>query len=138
MLHEVQQLVYAIGPLRAARELGVHRTTVLRWITGKVTPPASAVALLRSLVHGNAPSAGKEWEGWRFAGEYLLSPANEKFEPGDLLAMRYLRALAEHQRKQIRELERKLVAATRAAEAVDPAANDTAVWPTDVRTIERG
>lgn len=98
--------------------------------TGKVKVPASALSVMALECSGQNP--GPEWEGWRFHGEFLISPAGEKFTPGDILAAPWQAAASESYRARIATLEAQLIAATKAAAAVDPAVNDSAVWPNDV------
>lgn len=84
-------------------------------------------------MHKARPPAGFPL-GWRFNGEYLYSPAGDKFTPGDILAAPWQVAANESLRAKVARLEAELIAATKAAAAVDPAVNDSAVWPNDVRS----
>lgn len=130
-LLDVAALIDQIGPRLVARLCGVHRTTVLRWKAGQVRCPGSAVAMMRNYLEGHNP--GPEWQGWRMVGGDLISPAGDRFTPGDILASPWERAALESTQKRMRLLEAQLIQATKAAALVDPASNDSAIWPGDVR-----
>jgi hypothetical protein len=131
-LPPVHWLIDEIGLRRSAALCGVHRTTALRWKHGKVRAPASAVAVLYSALTSNNP--GPQWQGWKLSGEFFISPAGDKFTPGDILAGPWERAALASAQAKIQKLESQLIAATRAAAAVDVAGNDSAIWPGDVRS----
>jgi transcriptional regulator with XRE-family HTH domain len=128
---EVAALVEEIGPGAAARLCGVHRTTVGRWLSGKVAPPPSALDLLRIAASGQVPGMGGDWLGWRFAAGRLWSPNGVPYSPGDLMAQQYERPLIRALQRKVSELEARIVRMTKAAAQVDPAGNDSAIWPTD-------
>lgn len=129
---DISAYVDALGLHRVCELCKVHRTTVTRWVNGTVTPPASALLVLQLECSGQRP--GPEWQGWRMHGEFLYSPAGDKFTPGDVLAAPWQVAANESLRAQVARLEAQLIAATKAAAVVDQASNDSALWPNDVRS----
>ena len=130
---ELAKLVDELGPSRIASICRVHRTTVGRWLKGQVPIPESAILALRAYGWGEMPGLERAWDGWFFRDGLLWSPNGDKFDPGEIMALIYMRPLVIAQREQIAELEAKLIAATREATKYDPAANDRAIWESDVR-----
>jgi hypothetical protein len=114
---EAVELLDEIGPERAAELLNVHLTTVKRWYTGEVVAQGPVLIALRTLA-GRHWDNSPDWERWTIRDNALFSPGGERFYPGDLIGLRYLRQLQKHQERQIRLLRAKL------AEVTDGAAND--------------
>lgn len=79
---DIAALIDAIGPAAVARLCGVHRTTVRRWQSGQVTPPASAVALMVAEQSSHRP--GPQWSQWRLYGGHLYTPAGVAYTPADI------------------------------------------------------
>lgn len=131
---ELASLVEHLGAGRIASICRVHRTTVGRWLKGQVPVPESAILALRAYGWGEMPGLDRCWDGWFFRDGLLWSPDGNKFDPGEINALVYMRPLVIAQRKQIVELEAQLVAATKEATKHDPAANDRAIWEADVRS----
>jgi Phage protein len=123
-LQEVNRLIEQVGAARIQREIGVHRTTLLRWRRGTVAVPAAQLRALRALAYdtGTHPA----WEGWRIRDGKLHSPEGYTFTPGELLALPYVYGERNSLRDRVKDLE-----ATVAALSVDPhvrgdSANDAA------------
>lgn len=135
---ELKSLVEVLGQHRAADLCRVHRTTVGRWLKGQIDPPEAALIALRAAVTGQMPGRDRAWDGWYFQDGLLWSPEGYGFDSGQILARVYERQMIQALRKQIEDLEAKLVAATRELAKSDKAANDVAVWDTDVRTKAYG
>lgn len=132
---ELEYLIDAVGGRAYAEDLcRVHRTTMGRWLSGKIKPPAAALATLRAAAWGQMPGRDRTWDGWFFRDGLLWSPEGERFDAGEIRALVYMRKVITAQREQIVTLERQIVAATREASRHDPAANDNAIWPADVRS----
>lgn len=125
---ELRSLVDEVGPTWAASVCGVHRTTLGRWLSGAVPVPRAALNALRAAA-GRAPGMGGHWDGWRFVDGVLWSPEGYQYRPGDLMAQQYERPLIRALQKQVRDYEARIVSLTQAAAQVDPAGNDSAIWP---------
>ena len=97
------RLIELIGQRRVERELNVHRTTVQRWLDGRVRIPGSRHLAVRALL-GDLPGTAGAWTGWRFHDGHLLSPDGEKYTAGQVMAIGL-------QRQRIAQLERDLLAA---------------------------
>lgn len=133
-LLELKNLVSHLGANSAARTVGVHRTTLGRWLAGQVKPPRTALQVLRMAAFGQVVGMGGQWEGWRFNDGLLWSPEGYQFTSGDLMAQVYERPLLKALRKQVAEYEARIVSLTKAAAQVDPAANDSSTWPANPAT----
>jgi len=73
--HELEELIDAIGgPGFVERALNVHRTTLMRWRTGKTLPSQATMDVLRALAGHQLPGAGKDWKGWSFRRGKLIPP----------------------------------------------------------------
>ena len=88
------------------KQLGVHRTTVQRWLRRKTIPKAMYV-LLDLLHNGSLARIHRAWAGWKLCPrDGVLIPPNgsRPFAPGHLFAMQlnYQRIAA--MKTQIREL----------------------------------
>lgn len=122
---EVSRLIDHVGPGRVMRELGVHRTTLMRWRHAKVTIPPAQLMALRALAYhvGTDP----KWEGWRFHDGQIWSPEGYGFHPWELLAMRFVIGERDYLRDEVKALRAKV-----AALSVDPhvrgeSSNDAAI-----------
>jgi len=128
-VQELIDLVQDLGMASAERLLNVHRTTISRWMKRQTRVPDAALLTLRAAVKGQLPGqTDRTWQGWSF-DKYgtLWSPGGDQFTSGDLMAQRYERAVIRELRKEIAQLEAKLIKMTKAASMVDQAANDIAI-----------
>lgn len=100
---DLAHLIELIGSRRVERELNVHRTTVARWMSGRVHVPGAVHQAVRLLL-GDHPGTLGKWHGWRFHGGLLLSPAGDAFTAGQVMAIGL-------QRQRISQLERDLLKA---------------------------
>ena len=82
----LKQAVELLGEKRVERELNVHRTTVRRWLAGRVAIPGKAHQVIRMLL-GDLPGTDGKWTGWRFHDGDLVSPEGVRFTPGDVRAI---------------------------------------------------
>lgn len=121
-IHDLRHLIELIGQRRVERELNVHRTTVARWLVGRVHIPGAQHLAIRALL-GNLPGTGAAWHGWRFHDGRLLSPAGEAFTAGDVLSLILLRQQLAAQRHELEALRVRLAVAEQAVETLAPAAN---------------
>ena len=119
---DLAHLIELIGQRRVERELNVHRTTVARWLSGRVRIPGVQHLGIRGLL-GDLPGTAGKWTGWRFHDGQLLSPAGEAFRSGDVLSLVLLRQQLTAQRREIDALRVKLAIAEQGLETLAPAAN---------------
>lgn len=131
---ELLEIIERLGQPRVEKMLGVHRTTIGRWLDGSVTIQQSRMIALRLAAEGRVPGMAGEWDGWYFEDGLLCSPEGHKFEPGEVRSLFYKNPLIKSLWQRIDALERQLVKMTEAAAVVDTAANDLAIWPADVRS----
>lgn len=119
-VRHLRQLIELIGPVRVERELNVHRTTVARWLAGRVKVPGHQHHVVRMLL-GDLPGTAGKWSGWRFHDGELLAPGGDRFRPGDVLSLILLRQQLSAQQREIGQLKVRLAI----AEAAQPqAANE--------------
>lgn len=124
-LHEFNDLLQRVGESRALFELGVHRTTLYRWQSGKVSIPKPVMYVMRDLAYG--AGVDPDWDGWKFRDGKLLGPGREAFTPGDLLAQRHERFALDAYRRENADLKRKVESLSRDAAVRSGAANDSAI-----------
>lgn len=62
-LWDLQQLIELHGRDKTERMLGVHRTTVTRWLDGRVSMPVAQRTMVQWL-NGNLPGTDGQWTGW--------------------------------------------------------------------------
>ncbi|MCE2597242.1 hypothetical protein K6Y31_20930 [Motilimonas cestriensis] len=78
-------------------------TTVKKWDNGKPIP--RELKLLMMLASGRKmPSLSREWEGWRFRNDRLMSPYQDALTPKRIMANEFL---AQLQLKDLKGLERR-------------------------------
>lgn len=132
---ELAYYVDALGPFEVCRLCGVHRTTLKRWLDGSSTVPRSVLLLLKIIASKRLPTMGPEWAGWCFNGPDLFTPSNEPISPGEILAIKYRRALIREQAKQIAHLRALVESLTREVAQLGTAANDGHQWPYEPRPV---
>lgn len=67
-------------------------TTVTRWEQGERIPPE--LKTLMMLASGRKmPTLGRDWEGWRFKRDALISPYQDELRPKRIMANEYLAQL---------------------------------------------
>lgn len=119
---EAADLIAEIGIERTANLLKVHTLTVRRWHSGEVCPGEPVLIALRTLA-GRWGYENKSWEGWVIRGDWIWSPAGDKFHPGDLLGRQYQIQLIKHLQRKVQLLEKKLQSIDTGA-ANDPIGGD--------------
>jgi hypothetical protein len=67
----IAHLLDQIGVKNALGTLGVHRSTIARWLTGKSVIPRSSWLLLVLLAEGRLPGMSEDWRDFRFDGDTL-------------------------------------------------------------------
>lgn len=122
LLHEGP---FPVGESRALTVLQINRTTLGRWLAGTVKVPHAAALVLRQLAEGIPPGGSDHWQGFRFEGDELVTPA------GDYVAARRIESLG-WQSQYIEALKRRVVeleATIESLRRVGGSANDAIVSP---------
>lgn len=119
---DLRLLIDAIGQRQVERELNVHRTTVRRWLHGTVGIPGAQRLAVRALL-GDLPGTAGKWRGWRFHAGYLHSPANDVYEPGEILAIRLQQQRVRELERELRELRTRIKVLEKTVDLYGPAAN---------------
>lgn len=121
----VIDLVSTLGPERIARELGVERSTIHRWLTRQSLPTPATITALRALT-GRVPNMDRDprWEGWYFAedGRLYLRGLDRGWHAGDLLAFQYELAQLRYFRQENVKLKARLAQVEDQLAQVTPAA----------------
>lgn len=60
-----------LGTHQVLQVLGVHRSTVARWLAGRSVIPRSAWLILILLAEGRLPGMSEDWRDFRFEGDRL-------------------------------------------------------------------
>ena len=124
---DLRALLERIGEPRLLRELDIHRTTLRRWLSGRVQIPGHQHQVIRLLL-GDLPGTCGKWTGWRFHDGALCSPGGDTYRPGDVLSLVILRQQLTAQRRELEALRVKLAISEEAVERLAPAANDSRAW----------
>lgn len=134
---EVDELIdRAGGPGFVMRALNVHRTTLMRWRTGKVTVPKAALDLLRGLAGTKLPWADKSWTGWHFDGKYLRGDEGECFEAWEMKAHWITIQMVPILQRENAKLRAMVESLAKGVKSIDTAANDLTAWEADPRAIK--
>lgn len=120
---DLRALIERIGERRVLRELNVHRTTVRRWLAGKVQIPGHQHQVIRMLL-GDLPGTCGKWTGWRFHDGELYSPGGDHYRPGDVLSLVLLRQQLTTQQREIDRLKIRLAITEEAERRHAGAANE--------------
>lgn len=107
----VAQWIDTIGREIVLRELGIHRSTLARWINGSRRPPRAAALLLRLWASGRLPGMGADWIGFRFRGDRLYLPDSRVFYTArEIDGWHYQRAALDALQAKCARLEAQLIA----------------------------
>lgn len=119
---DLRRLIDLIGQRGVERALNVHRTTVGRWLQGRVPLPGGQWQAVRSLL-GDLPGAMGRWHGWRFHDGELLSPAGDRYTPGEVLSLRLRTQQANELMRENRDLRLRIKVLEQTLDHLGPAAN---------------
>lgn len=129
---ELRDLLDRIGTATALAVLGVHRSTLARWLDGSVRVPPASFALLRVWAAGVLPGMGDDWRDFRFDGDRLVLPGGRiSYTARELAGLPMLEAALRSSEEARRALESQLVEMTRRVDW--GSANDAFTDPHDVR-----
>ena len=120
---DLRLLIDAIGQRQVERELNVHRTTVSRWLGGHTRIPGCQQQAVRGLL-GDLPGTAGRWTGWRFHSGLLHSPANDTYEPGEILAVRLQQQRVAALDRELREARARIRVLEKTLDVMTPAANN--------------
>lgn len=67
----IAQVLDQVGIRNALQTLGVHRSTVARWLAGSSVIPKSSWLLLVLMAEGRLPGMSEDWRDFRFVGDTL-------------------------------------------------------------------
>ena len=67
----IAQLIDQVGTTRVLQVLGVHRSTLARWLAGRSVMPRSSWLLLVLMAEGRLPGMSEDWAQFRFVGDAL-------------------------------------------------------------------
>lgn len=121
---DLQRLVDLIGQRRVERELDVHRTTVARWLAGRVAIPGAQHLAVRGLL-GDLPGTAGAWAGWRFHDGELLSPAGDRYTAGEVLSLRLQIQRNTELDRELRALKARIKVLEKTVDLYGPAANES-------------
>lgn len=68
---DIAAAVDQIGKRRTLAVLGIHRSTLARWLAGTATIPRPTWLLLTLLADGRLPGMSDDWRQFRFEGDRL-------------------------------------------------------------------
>ena len=84
--------------------------------------PGCQSLAIRQLL-GDLPGTEGRWTGWRFHAGYLHSPANDTYEPGEILAVRLQQQRVAALDRENRDLKARIRVLEKTLDLVSPAAN---------------
>lgn len=86
--------------------------------------PGSVHQAVRLLL-GDAPGTAGRWTGWRFHDGELLSPAGDRFTPGEVLSLRLQIQRASELDREVRALRARVKVLEKTVDLYGPAANES-------------
>jgi transcriptional regulator with XRE-family HTH domain len=120
LLHEGPR---PVGDARALAVLGVDRSTLSRWLSGRVKVPHAAALVLRQLAEGVPPGCTDAWLGFSWDGDALVTPTGERLTARSLDGLHWQRQYTRSLERRVDELEKMVESLRR----VGGSANDAIV-----------
>jgi hypothetical protein len=105
LVEMIDHATRAVGEAQALEILGVHRTTLMRWRTGKVGVPHAALALLRIWHSGRLPGMSDDWRGFHFFGDRLYTDAGIGYSARDINGWHWKEQNCAAQSRRVEQLE---------------------------------
>lgn len=96
---------FPVGEARALTVLQINRTTLGRWLAGTVKVPHAAALVLRQLAEGIPPGGSDHWQGFRFEGGELVTPAGEYVAARRIEGLTWQDQYIESLKRRVAELE---------------------------------
>lgn len=105
---DIAAIVDQVGTRTALQALGVHRSTLARWLAGRSVIPRPAWLLLVLLAQGRLPGMSEDWRDFRFVGDrlYLVGSALS-WSAREIAGWPYQIAHAEALQRRIVQLEKE-------------------------------
>jgi len=105
---EIAAAVDKIGVRRTLQTLGIHRSTLARWLAGSCVIPRPSWLLLVLLAEGRLPGMSKDWRDFRFVGDRLhLVGTRTSYSAREIAGWQYQMAHSEALSAQVLELRRQ-------------------------------
>lgn len=105
---DVRLIVERIGRHQVQKILGIHRTTLSRWISGEAVIPRPAWLLLVLMADGRLPGMSEDWSGFRFDADRLhIIGTRHSYSALEIAGWHYQQAHAEALSRRVVELEKK-------------------------------
>lgn len=120
-VRDLRTLIERVGRSHVERQLNVHRTTVSRWLAGKVKIPGRQHLAIKMML-GDLPGTAGEWTGWWFCEGVLISPNGDKFSAGQVLSLILLKQQLAARDREVVALKVQLAMAEQALAQTDGAA----------------
>lgn len=116
---------FPVGESRALAVLQVNRTTLGRWLSGAVKVPHSARLILEQMATGIPPGGSDHWQGFRFEGDELVTPAGDRVAARRIEGLTWQDQYIESLKRRVAELEGMVESLSR----LGGSANDAIVTP---------
>ena len=104
----VNEAFHYVGKNQVLQVLQIDRSTLSRWLSGKTLPPHSAVLVLRFLAHGIPPGCSRDWEGFAWRYDRLVTATGLEFHAQELNLWTWHRQLQANQAREIEDLKAQL------------------------------
>ncbi len=122
---EVAEIVQKLGQSHVTKTLGIHRTTLSRWLSGDSVIPRPAWLLLVMMADGVLPGMSDDWKNFRFDGDRLhIIGTRHSYSALEIMGWQYQQAHAAALARRVCELEGKLRVLIERGAARIEAAND--------------
>jgi hypothetical protein len=105
---DIQMALDTIGQTKALKVLGVHRSTLARWLSGASVIPRASWLLLALWSQGRLPGMSADWQDFRFQGDTLaLVGTRIAYTAREIAGWQYQTAHAQALARRIAELEKQ-------------------------------
>ncbi len=106
---DIAHYVEQIGPRKIMETLGIHRTTLSRWLSGQAVIPRPAWLLLVLMAEGRLPGMSTDWRDFRFDGDRLyIIGTRFSYSAMEIAGWQYHQAHAAALARQVASLESKI------------------------------
>lgn len=106
---DIAAAVDRIGKSRTLAVLGIHRSTLARWLAGTAAIPRPAWLLLVLLAEGRLPGMSADWRDFAFRGDLLTMPGTRlALSAREIAGLQYQQAHADALARRVTELESRI------------------------------
>ena len=106
---DVSNAIDRIGRSKALKLLGIHRTTLARWISGTAVIPRPAWLLIILWSEGRLPGMSTDWRDFRFDGDRLaVIGTRTSYSAREIAGWQYQQAHAAALARRVSELEQQI------------------------------